>query len=52
MKQNAMFEYQTVKRKNVEVVYENNILRVKTLGEVSFGFLTDLDGTKYESREI
>jgi len=50
---NARFEYNLVKKELVDVVYEINILRLKTNKDnIIFGKLTDLDGTVYESREI
>ncbi len=42
-----------MKREFIEVVYDVNILRVRTTrDDITFGSLTDVDGTSYDSREI
>jgi hypothetical protein len=50
---NANFEYNTVKKESIDIVYEINMIRMKTKDDdSSFGTLTDIDGSVYEAYEI
>jgi len=51
---NAEFDYKTVSKDDIEMVYETNMLRIKfkddkdlTYEEKSFGTIKDLDNTLY-----
>ncbi len=53
MKQTAKFEYPSVSKQDIKIVYENNILRIKpTTKSVILGTVLDIDGTKYQVTEI
>jgi hypothetical protein len=49
LKLNAIFDYPEVKKEDVSLVYEINMLRIKLKNpESRFGTLTDIDGTVYK----
>lgn len=51
---NAEFNYQTVPKDKLKVVYETNMVRIKFIknAELIFGTIKDVDGTLYEATEI
>lgn len=49
---NADFAYMNVSASDMEVVYEINLCRIRTLNNKIFGTLKDVDNTVYEAYEI
>lgn len=50
---NANFDYPLVKKDQVKVVYDRNMVRlVGKTDDVNLGRLTDIDGTIYQVSEI
>ena len=54
IKYNAQFNYFNIPPSLIDVVYEQNMIRFKILGQDrnSVGQITDIDGTVYNATEI
>jgi HSP20 family molecular chaperone IbpA len=49
LKLNAIFDYPEVKKEDITLVYEINMLRIRLKNpESRFGTMTDIDGTIYK----
>ena len=49
----AEFLYKTVKKEDLELIYDNNILKIRFKEKnQNFGAIVDLDQTTYEAYEI
>ncbi len=44
MEANAEFDYDYIDPSNLTVIYDTNMLRIRTVEGVIFGTLTDVDG--------
>lgn len=52
LEEGSKFDYVNVTKDNLEVYYDINLFKIRTLNDKTFGTITDLDETIYEAYEI